>query len=161
MTQQLKKKSSVNAVFMPSKIKVILSEDIYNKIRPTGSKCGTMYGLRKVHKCVDPKPSSRPIISAIGTFTQGKAKYLASILKPLRDDAKYSLKNKFEFVEHVKEMSDYQMVSYHIVSLFTNVPVKETIEIILDKAYIHKYVQHAKRTRTQTCAASHQVKSKP
>ena len=128
-----------------------LSEDIYNKIRPTGSKCGTLYGLRKVHKGVDPKPPGRPIISAIGTYTQGTAKYLASILKPLRDDAKYSLKDTFEFVEHVKKMSDYktcQMASYDIVSLFTNVPVKETIEIILDKAYSHKYVQHAKRTRT-------------
>ena len=57
-------------------------------------------------------------------YTQGTAKYLASILQPLRKEAKYSLKDTFEFCEHIKKSSELkscQMASYDIVSLFTYV----------------------------------------
>ena len=40
------------------------------------------------------------------------------------------------------------MVSYDIVSLFTNVPINETIDIILEKAFSIKHRSVVKRTRT-------------
>lgn len=40
------------------------------------------------------------------------------------------------------------MASYNIVSLFTNVPVDETKEIILNKAYSHQNITVTQRTRT-------------
>jgi hypothetical protein len=72
-------------------------------------------------------------------------------LKPLKDEAKYSLKDTFEFCEKIKksnELKNCQMASYDIVSLFTNVPIKETIEIILDKAFSvqHRTVINRKKT---------------
>ena len=52
-----------------------ITEDIYRKIRPVGSKCGTYYGLPKIHKCQTPgKVAGRPIISAIGAYTYNLAK---------------------------------------------------------------------------------------
>ena len=36
---------------------------------------------------------------------------------------------------------DYEDVSYDIKSLFTNIPVKETIEYILHKIYIDKLIK--------------------
>jgi hypothetical protein len=131
-----------------------LPTNIYNKIRPTGSKIGTLYGLRKVHKSINPPPPGRPIISAIGTYTYDTSKYLVSILKPLRDEAKYSLKDTFDLCSRLKsankthDLSKCQMVSYDIVSLFTNVPIKETIDIIVEKAFSLKHVEHVTRTRT-------------
>jgi hypothetical protein len=131
-----------------------LPTHIYNKIRPTGSRIGTLYGLRKVHKGINPPPAGRPIISAIGTYTYDTAKYLVSILKPLRDEAKYSLKDTFDLCSRLKkaneedELKHCQMVSYDIVSLFTNVPINETIDIILEKAFSIKHRSVVKRTRT-------------
>ena len=40
------------------------------------------------------------------------------------------------------------MASYDIVSLFTNVHVDETIEIILNKAFSHQKITVTQRTRT-------------
>jgi hypothetical protein len=98
--------------------------------------------------------AGRPIISAIGTYTYDTAKYFMSILKPLRDEAKYSLKDTFDLCSRLKnanetsELKHCQMASYDVVSLFTNVPISETIDIILDKAFSLKHRSVVKRTRT-------------
>ena len=50
------------------KNKNTISEKTYNKLRPVGSKPGTLYGSAKVHKpLINGLPSFRPILSAIGT----------------------------------------------------------------------------------------------
>ena len=40
------------------------------------------------------------------------------------------------------------MASYDIVSFFTNIPVDETIEIIINKAFSHQNITVTQRTRT-------------
>jgi hypothetical protein len=50
----------------------------------------------------------------------------------------------FHFVELIKKLNisqDCYMASFDIVSLFTNVPLKETIDIILNKVYDCKLIQ--------------------
>ena len=72
----------------------------------------------------------RPIVSTIGSPTYDLAKELARILSPL---AGSSETNTGEFIERLKKVnisSDDMMVSFDVVSLFTQVPLKEAMEII-------------------------------
>ena len=111
-----------------------MTDEVYHRIVPSGSRAGVLYGLPKIHK---PDVPVRPIISAVGTYNYKLAKYLVEILSPLIDD-KYILKDTFDFVNKVSNLdpsTDKYMFSYDVVSLFTNIPTLETIEIILDSIY--------------------------
>ena len=117
-----------------SKIAKRLSNEVYKRIMPCGSRAGVMYGLPKIHKSGVPV---RPFISAVNTYKYGLAKYLFEILTSLVD-AEFILKDTYDFVNRVKGLnfgSDKYMVSFDVETLFTNVPTLETIEIILDLAY--------------------------
>ena len=90
-----------------------------------------MYGLPKVHKEGNPL---RPIISSIGTFCYNLAKFLIPILKPLTVND-FNICNSSKFVKDLcsqKFDSSVVMASFDVTSLFTNIPLKETIDIILD-----------------------------
>ena len=83
-----------------------------------------------------------PIISNIGTATYETAKYLANLLAPL-GKSKYTVTNTKKFVKYIQkqEVPDgYKMVSFDVVSLFINVPLEQTIEIILKRKYINKEI---------------------
>ena len=114
--------------------KTKITTDVYKRILPSGSRAGIMYGLPKIHKKGVPL---RPIISAIKTYNYNLAKYLDEILKPLINSP-YIIKDTFDFVNkvsHLASNSGEHMVSFDIVSLFTNIPTLETIEIILSRAF--------------------------
>ena len=99
------------------------------------------YGTAKLHKVshnstVEQLPF-RPIISNIGTATHDLAKYLTQLLKPL-SGSQYTIKNGKTFTKGLKKMTippEYKMVSFDIVSPFTNVPFHETIDIIINRIY--------------------------
>jgi hypothetical protein len=107
--------------------KVRLSDEVYKKIVPWGSKAGVLYGLPKLHKEAAP---IRPIIYAVGTYNYKLAKYLDSILKPLLDENEHIIKDRFDFVNKVAglNLNDHlYMCSFDVVSLFTCIPTLETI----------------------------------
>ena len=80
----LKIESNVKTALEPLKKNNTISEAIFNKITPTGSQPGKMYGLYKVHKRVsDGCPPFRPILSAINTPTYQLAKFLIPLLEPI------------------------------------------------------------------------------
>ena len=59
-----------------------ISEETRKSLKPVGTRPGTMYGLRKVHKdIIDNFPPFRPIFSASNTPTYKLAKFLVPILK--------------------------------------------------------------------------------
>ena len=89
-----------------------------------------MYGLCKVHKdIIDNCPPFRPIFSAINTPTYKLAKFLVPILKSLTSN-EYTVKDSFAFVEEIVEQdSEFFMGSLDVDSLFTNIPLEETIDI--------------------------------
>ena len=96
---------------------------------PTGSKPGKLYGLIKVHKINNP---ARPVGSMIGTPEYNLAKFLDSVIKPSIPD-KYMLSSTNHFIEKLKQVkvqSHQILVSFDVVSLFTNVPLEETTQII-------------------------------
>ncbi len=120
------------------KTKKAFSKIEYKRIYPSGSKAGIIYGLPKIHKEDAPL---RPIISSIGTYNYHLAKYLVEILNPLTDDFPLILKDSFDFINRVSQLDhdeNQTIASFDVVSLFTNIPVNETIEIILDKCYDKK-----------------------
>ena len=112
---------------------------IHKKLRVTGEYSpGHLYGLPKIHKsCTD--PPLRPIISMSGTVTHSIASYLNNIIRPYIE-SKYILRSTDEFLAcfgNTKLLNGQVLCSLDVESLFTNVPVAATIDIIIKRAYNH------------------------
>jgi hypothetical protein len=94
-----------------------------------------MYGLPKVHK---PNFPLRPIISAIGTHSYKLAKFLVPLLRPFSTNT-FTINDTFTFVKELCELkintNDVIMASFDVKSLFTNIPLDETIDIIINKCF--------------------------
>ena len=105
-----------------------------------------MYGSCKMHKkCVDGCPIFRPILSALQTPKYKLAKYLVPILEPLTTN-KYTVKDSFKFAtEIVEQDSNNFMGSLDIDSLFTNIPLEETIEICTNNLFRNEYIVHGSK----------------
>ena len=113
-----------------------ISSEQYKDPSPSGSRSGIMYGLAKVHKIVtDGLPSFRPILSAIGTPTYKLAKFLVPILEPLTTN-EYTIKDSFTFAEELQSFdSKLVMASFDVESLFTNIPLQETIDLCVENLF--------------------------
>ncbi|XP_076397942.1 uncharacterized protein LOC143266273 [Megachile rotundata] len=110
-----------------------LPDPITKAILPKESKAPRLYGLPKIHK---PNVPLRPIISTIGSPTYKLSKYLTSVLKPLTGNTPSSITNSSHFISKIKDIRTLPhdlLVSFDVQSLFTNVPIKKSIEIIQDK----------------------------
>ena len=118
-----------------------LSEEDYKQLKPVGSRPGIMYGLCKVHKDQTngaELPPFRPILSAIRTCSYNLAKFFVPILKEITIN-EYTVKDSFSFAgEIVEQDSNLCMVSFDVESLFTNIPLDETINICTDRVYHRK-----------------------
>ena len=121
---------------------------LYKKLYPSSSRPGLFFGLAKVHKLKEDTYSInnlplRPVISNIGTATYELSKYLANLLQPLTKN-EYTIDSTKHFVEKIRGERiprDHEMVSFDVVSLFTNVPLDFTINLILDKVYREKAIR--------------------
>ena len=118
------------------KNKNTISEKTYNKLRPVGSKPGTLYGSAKVHKpLINGLPPFRPILSAIGTPTYKLAKFLVPVLSDITQN-EFTVKDSFTFVDEIlTQNSDLYMASLDVDALFTNIPLDETIDICVKKLF--------------------------
>ena len=79
----------------------------------------------------------RSILSASGTYNYKLAKWLGEKLKPLSVN-QYIIDDPLGFSKEIRKhpvLEDDILVSYDFTSLFTNVPVQETINILIDKAF--------------------------
>ncbi len=115
-------------------VRKILPKEIADSICPKGSRLAHLYGLPKTHK---PRLAMRPILSATGTYNFKLAKWLDEKLKSLSLN-KYTVSDPLKFAEKLREKQMAEgdiLVSYDVASLFTNVPVDETIQILADKAF--------------------------
>ena len=117
-------------------------------ICPSGSKPGILYRQAKVHKPVkDNCPYLRPILSAIGTPTYDLAKFIVPILKPLTEN-EYTVHDSFSFANDVRKLSSKNlMANLDVESLFTNIPLEETIDNIINDLYlssekVHNFEKH-------------------
>ena len=115
------------------RIKPTLSEHEYKVLYPSGSSPRKLYGAAKIHKVLRNgnigQLPIRPIVSNLNTATYQLAKHLSKILSPLRE-SEYTIKSTRHFMEiikHKKVPEGFQMVSFDVKSLFTNVPLETTI----------------------------------
>ena len=115
-------------------IKSLVDEKTYYKIYPRGSQPGKLYGVVKTHKQNYPM---RPVLSAINTPEYNLAKWLEKQIKSCLIDT-YSVSSSTEFVNKISnlEIKDQNIfASLDIKSLYTQVPLKEVIEDILETIY--------------------------
>ena len=95
-------------------------------------KPGYVYGNVKTHKTGNPL---RPIISQIPTPTYNLAKTLNQIIVPYMPN-QYTLKSSSDFIDLLRTNSCNGIIaSLDVESLFTNVPIDATIEIIIQETY--------------------------
>lgn len=117
-----------------------LSEEDHKLLNPVGSRPGIMYGLCKVHKDKTNGtvlPPFRPILSAIKTCSFSMAKFFVPLLKDFTTN-EFSVKDSFSFAAEITTQdANTYMVSFDVESLFTNIPLDETIDICVNRVY-HK-----------------------
>ena len=100
--------------------------NIADSVVQKGSRFVHLYSLPKTHK---KQLAMRPILSATGTYNCKLAKWLDKTLKPLSVND-HTVSDIFGFVDDLQniQVDDHSiLVSYDVSSLFTNVPVDETI----------------------------------
>ena len=113
-----------------------ISETNYKKLKPRGSSFGVLYGLCKTHKKVlDKCPPFRPILSAIKSPSYNLAKFLVPFIEPITKN-NFTVKNSFQFSKEIYERNpEYFMDSLDVESLFTNIPLEDTIKICCASPY--------------------------
>ena len=136
----LKREASLQRFLRKLKQKNFFNEIEYDKLYPSGSAPACIYGTPKMHKfsSSDSFPKLRLIVSSIGTFNYNLARYLCDLLSPLVPND-YSCKDTFSFVSQIKNanLSKKFLVSYDVTSLFTNIPLQETIDIAINLLFNH------------------------
>ena len=131
-----------------------ISEEEKKQLRPLAAQLGRAHGQPKTHKAYASLPSFRPIIDTTSTPYYNIGKFLSSLLQPLTHND-YNLKESFDAVKRIRSIppelfdDDYQFVSFDAQSLFTNVPVKKIIKIILDRVYNKKLINTNLKKRTK------------
>ena len=136
----MKREASLQCFLRKLKQKNFFNENEYDKLYPSGSAPARIYGTPKMHKFSpsDSFPKLCPIVSSIGTFNYNLARFLCDLLSPLVPND-YSCKDTFSFVYQIKNanLSKKFLVSYDVTSLFTNIPLQETIDIAINLIFNH------------------------
>jgi hypothetical protein len=135
--QSLKHEDKVNRVLRRLYDKDVFTKEQYNNLHSSGSGPGILYGLPKIHKLSVPL---RPIIAAYNTPAFNLAKFLVPILQEFTIN-EYTIKNSYTFYDDVTKLhlpDNAFLASFDVVSLFTNIPVDETIGIICDKMFCNQ-----------------------
>ena len=126
----LRAEGRLNSMINKLKNNSIIDPTLASKLSTSGSSPGIMYGLPKIHK---PNVPMRPILSANNTTSYNLSQYLVTLLSDLSTN-EFTIKNSYDFVNYINTLKDsnkYIMCSFDIESLFTNIPLDETIEIII------------------------------
>ena len=89
----------------------------------------------KIHKpVVDNMPKYRPILSDIGTPSYNLAKFLVLMIAPITNE--YTVNDSFIFTKEIANQNgQLYMASIDIESLFTNLQIDETIDIITNELF--------------------------
>ena len=105
-----------------------------------------LYGTAKTHKFETLKDITvanlkfRPIIDRAGTFTCNAAKVISDYLRLVCKN-EYSINDTQKCPSMLSSIpplqDDEEDVSY-VQSLFTNIPIQETINYIIEQIYVHK-----------------------
>ena len=122
-----------------------LDQTTYSEVYASGSSPGILYGKPKIHKPdFATKFQFRPILAAYNQASFNLAKFMVPILAPLTTN-EYTIPNSTKFVEKLSKIRNADklyMASFDVESLFTNIPLRETINICIDKLYSNSTTVH-------------------
>ena len=130
-----------------------INETQYKEMRRQNAKPARSHGLPKTHKEFDRLPKFRPIIDTTGSTHYNVGKFLTKLLNPLTIND-YAIKDTFDAVHKINNIpkqlyeEGYVLVSFDVCSLFTNVPLSRTINIILKRIYHEKLIDTSLKRRT-------------
>ena len=104
-------------------------------------------GLPKIHIQFDNLPSFWPIIETTGSAHYHlTVNFLVNLLKPLTT-YQFTFDDSFDATKKIKNIPkefsncDYKYVSFDALSLFTNVPLRKTVNITLKRVYLDKLIK--------------------
>ena len=99
-----------------------IDNKLYYYLKPTDLPAPRFYGQPKIHK---PGVFIRPIVSYSGS-------YIANILKAYLKDENNNAENSTMFSNYIRNVpieDDEIMVAFDITSLYTNIPIIDTLNI--------------------------------
>ena len=107
---------------------------------PSGSAPARIYGTPKMHKFFSSGSFSklRLVVSSTVTFNYNLPHFLCNLLSSLVPNDN-SCKDTFSFVFQIKNanLSSKFFVSYDVTSCFTDIPLEETIDIVMNLIFNH------------------------
>ena len=107
---------------------------------PPGSAPACIYGIPKMQKFSSSDSFFKlcQIVSSTGTFNYNLSRFICGLLSPLVSHD-YSCKYTFSFVSQIKNtnLSGKFLISYNATSLFTNIPLQETIDKAINLIFSH------------------------
>ena len=113
-----------------------MSQTDHDSSVPKGSSRPRMYGLPKIHKSTIPL---RPILSMSGSPQYRVSVWLCKLLQSVLSlYSVHCVRDTFDFVELLSELSvpsEGCLCSFDVVSLFTNVPLSDTVDICADALF--------------------------
>lgn len=81
-----------------------------------------------------------------GAYMYDTAQVISECLKPLYKDKDFVIKNTQDFAQLILEQppleDSKEFVSYDVESLFTNIPIHDTVKYILEEICTHKELPH-------------------
>ena len=131
-----------------------ISDDKHANIRPQSTKPARARGITKTQEPFDVLTPFRPIVHTTGTTYQPVAKSLSRLLNPLSPSTISDLQDSSDAVTRINSIPQnllsegYRFVSFDVKSLFTNIPLKKTVDIILHRIYNEKQLVTTLKKRT-------------
>jgi hypothetical protein len=108
-----------------------LSKDEHKWIKADATRCPVMFCQPKVHKTGMPL---RPVISTSNSYNYNLSKYLTNLLEAARSKPTSHVKDSFSFAKSIKQQKPSKndfMISLDVESLFTSIPVHESIDLAI------------------------------
>ena len=129
----LKIERDINKELLAMRKKDEISESLYTRMRSTGGQPARLYGLTKVHKVNTPL---RPVLSLPGSSYYNLNKVLAKFFEKIEcANIETNSLDAREILESTNLEPNENLISLDVKSLYTNVPLKEAIDIALRKLY--------------------------